>query len=201
MRVEGACPAMLARIFHRRDGLRPEAVAAAVPEQKRAARHPRQRHRAAVGHRQADRARLVVLELPVDQMAGRAGDVAVLAEPLLEEQRRAERRRQRIVRIAVGRVGRQGRECRQRQRRDRRLLGLRQLRLATAGQQREGADQQERLDKPPHHLKRDVEHHGILSGRRLDGEFQLPPPAHVEAHAIDLVAAFAQVTGNRRAGR
>jgi hypothetical protein len=110
MRIGGTVSRLLQRIFERRQRLRPQAVAAAIPEEPGIARHARQRHGAPVGVADADRLRQVVLELAVDLMAGRAGHRAVAAHPLIEEQRRAECGGRRHIGKAVGGVGLQGRQ-------------------------------------------------------------------------------------------
>jgi hypothetical protein len=73
-------------------------------------RNAGQRHGAPVGAADTDRSRQIVLELPVDLVAGRAGNLAVAAHPDVEKQRRAERGGGRHVCEAVGGVGFQRRQ-------------------------------------------------------------------------------------------
>ena len=76
---------MFERVFQRRQRLRPKTVAAAVPEEPGIARHAGKRHGAPVGVADADCLRQVVLELPVDLVAGRAGHRAVATHAQVEE--------------------------------------------------------------------------------------------------------------------
>ena len=135
--IGGAVAGMLDRILERRQRLRPQAVAAAVPEEPGAPGDAGERHGAAVvGSRSRRRA------------ADRPGTAGRSCGRWRRRRRRLRLRRWSKNSVApsaaaagesanrlVG-IGRQRRQAGQRQRGDHRLLGVGKIRLAAAGKQR-----------------------------------------------------------------
>src|SRR5689334_8606593 len=110
MRVLRARAAVLDWALERAERLGPLAVLAAIPEQPRAIGGAGDRHGAARSRADALAERLAVLEPLLWQVARGAGDLAIDAQPRIEEQLLAQRDGALIVGNLVRRVGRQRRQ-------------------------------------------------------------------------------------------
>jgi len=121
--------------------LGPEAIFAAIPEEKRRTRHGRNRHGApgsgadAVGERQP------VLEPAIGLVTGAARHMAVGAQSRVKEQAPPEICGARVIGDAVGRVPRERVEFRERQRLDLLELRIRPTATARCGDGRDGCQQ------------------------------------------------------------
>ena len=105
MRVLGTRAAVFHRALERAEGLRPQAVFTAVPEQERESRGRGDRHRPFGGHADSLAKRGAVLEIAFRLVAGAARHLAVSTESRVEEQPLAESCRARIVRDSVRQIG------------------------------------------------------------------------------------------------
>ena len=145
----GAVRTMLDRVLQRPQRLAPQAVLAPVPELPGAVGHIGERHGASIGGADALCKRHIVLELPLRQVAGRAGDLAIRAHPGIEEQPGAERCGHLAVGHAVCRVRRQVAQRRERQRGDDALFLLCEIGLAATGQQDNDRSKHNRCQRSP----------------------------------------------------
>ena len=101
---------LLQRAFERTQGLGPQAVPAAVPEEPWAVRGTDQAHGIEIADRQTQRPGQGIGETPRRLMAGRTGDLPVGAQPDIEEQAVTEALRTGVVSHRIARGRRQRRQ-------------------------------------------------------------------------------------------
>ena len=209
VRVLLARAAVLDRALERAERLRPQAVLAAIPEQERAVRRAGDRHRAPVRDAHAVGQRRAVLELPLRHVAGRARDLAVGAQARVEEQLASELGGARVVRDAVGRIraapgqAREGRCCATAPTSSsvhRSPRGAAADAIVTTSS---SANAIRALFVVVMAASYSARLKVTVSAPRgcVDGELELPPAAHVEAHAFDLVESVAERARHARPRR
>ena len=189
---------MFDRALERPERLRPLAVLAAVPEQERRSRRRRDRHRAPGVVPTPRPSAMSVLEVALRLVAGAARDLAVRAQPRVEEEPLARAR---------GRAGRRRRGWSDRPAAararsvDSERSSSSSPRTIRRASKAAPAAADHRSTSSATRGKRCVQHRAAPAHQRsrlnvtvsaprsvVDGDRELPPAAHVEAHAFDLVA-------------